>query len=198
MPITWITLVTRRPTQNRTVPLVTVCLLVVSAMVSLLYLQSERVASPSTFLWFMMLPLAHADYLHLSVNLLGGLLVLSRIEEKGGWRQILVVVCISYGLHVCLLAVISAVFAKPIDILGLSSTVYSALGFYFKDNLPYLSNKEKTSFVPFLVLMLILDISLRSIIVHLVALAFGMAVSSVMAYRQSKSHEIIGINNNNE
>lgn len=145
-----------------------------------------------------MSPIAHADYLHLSVNLLGGLLVLSRVEEKSGWRQMIVVICLSYCLHVCSLAVISAVFAIPIDILGLSSTVYTALGFYFKGNLPYFSSKEKTAFLPFLVLMLILDVSLRSIIVHLIALAFGMGVASVMAYHQSKPHEINGIQHNNE
>lgn len=193
MPITWITLVTRRPAQVRTVPLVTVCLLLLSALVSLIYLQSERVASPSKFLWCMMSPIVHADYLHLCVNLLGGLLVLSRVEEKSGWRQTLVVVCLSYALHVCSLALVTTVFAQSIDIMGLSSTVYTALGFYFKENLPYSSNKEKTSFVPFLILMLILDVALRSIIVHLVALAFGLAVSSFMTCRQSKPQEVNGL-----
>lgn len=198
MPIMWITLVTRRPAQLRTVPLVTVCLLMVSALVSLLYLQSERVASPSKILWCMMSPIVHADYLHLCVNLLGGQLVLSRVEEKSGWRQTLVVVCLSYSLHVCSLALITTVFAQSIDIMGLSTTVYTALGFYFKENLPNFSNKEKTSFVPFLILMLILDVAVMSIIVHLVALAFGFAVSSVMAYRQSKPQEINGLHQDNE
>ena len=140
-----------------------------------------------------MSPIVHADYLHLCVNLLGGLLVLSRVEEKSGCRQTLVVVCLSYALHVCSLALVTTVFAQSIDIMGLSSTVYTALGFYFKENLPYSSNKEKTSFVPFLILMLILDVALRSIIVHLVALAFGLAVSSFMTCRQSKPQEVNGL-----
>lgn len=185
MPITWITLVTRRPAQLRTVPLVTVCLLVSSGLISLIILQSVRVASPSTLLWCMISPVVHADYLHLCVNLLGGLLVLSRVEEKSGWRQTLLVVCLSYGLHVFSTALITTVFVKSIDIMGLSSTVYTAIGFFFKENFSYFSNKEKTSFVPFLVLMLIFDVAIRSIIVHLVALAFGLAVSSVMSRRQS-------------
>jgi membrane associated rhomboid family serine protease len=146
----------------------------------------------------MMSPIVHADYLHLCVNLLGGHLVLSRVEEKSGWRQTLVVVCLSYSLHVCSLALITTVFAQSIDIMGLSTTVYTALGFYFKENLPNFSNKEKTSFVPFLILMLILDVAVMSIIVHLVALAFGFAVSSVMAYRQSKPQEINGLHQDNE
>ncbi|MEY3601797.1 MAG: hypothetical protein RL169_1041, partial [Armatimonadota bacterium] len=62
----------------------------------------------------MISPVVHADYLHLCVNLLGGLLVLSRVEEKSGWRQTLLVVCLSYGLHVFSMALTATVFPKSI------------------------------------------------------------------------------------
>lgn len=113
--------------------------------------------------------------------------MLSRVEEKSGWRQTLFVVCLSYGLHVVSVALITIVFAKSIEVLGLSFAVFTAIGFFFKENDPYFSTTEKSSFVPFLVLMLIIDVELRSIIVHLVALGFGLAVSSAMSRRHSNS-----------
>ncbi|MFM7186990.1 MAG: rhomboid family intramembrane serine protease [Armatimonadota bacterium] len=163
------------------------CLLLSSGLISLIFVRSVRVESQSTIWWYLISPVVHADYLHMCVNLLGGLLVLSRVEEKSGWRQTLFVVCLSYGLHVVSVALITFVFAKPIEVVGLSSAVYAAIGFFFKENYPYFSAKEKSSIIPFLVLMLVIDVELRSIIVHLVAFAFGLAVSSAMSRRHSNS-----------
>lgn len=182
MPVTWFTVVVRRPNRVTAVPLVTVCLLAISGIISFFYIRNVGVALSSTLPRCLVSPLVHVDYLHLCVNLLGALLVLGRIEENNGWRQTIFVVCLSYGLHVLILALITAVFVTSVDIIGLSFIIYTAMGYYFQANVHMLSIKARASFTMFIVLMLILDVEIRSSVVHLVALALGFVMSFAMTH----------------
>lgn len=173
----WILLVRQRSARIQFIPLLSVCILALSALVTVLYIYRLQYASLATLVRSIISPVIHADYLHLCVNMLGGLVVLSRVEETFGWRQTLFVVLLSYCVHVVSNSVISIVFDNPMDIIGLSSIIYTGIGFYSKEKYPNLSIKEKTFFWQFLVLMVILDVSIRSILVHLVAMAVGLILS---------------------
>ena len=177
MPITWILLVRQRSARIQFIPLLSVCILTLSALVTVGYLHRLQYAALATLVRSIISPVIHADYLHLCVNMLGGLVVLSLVEETCGWRQTLFVVLLSYCLHVVSIAFIRIVFDNPMDIIGLSSIIYTGIGFYSKEKYPNLSIKEKTFFWQFLVLMVILDVSIRSIFVHLVAMAVGLILS---------------------
>lgn len=173
----WILLVRQRSAQIQFIPLLSVCILTLSALVTVGYLRRLQYAALATLVRSIISPLIHADYLHLCVNMLGGLVVLSRLEEAYGWRQILFVVLLSYCVHVVSIAVISIVFDNPMDIIGLSSIIYTGIGFYITEKYPNLSIIEKTCFWLSVVLMVILDVSIRSIFVHLVAMAVGLILS---------------------
>lgn len=184
MPITWILLARQRSARTQFIPLLSVCILALSALVTVVYLHRLQYASLATLVRSMISPVIHADYLHLCMNMLGGLVVLSLVEETCGWRQTLLVVVLSYCVHVVSNSVISIVFDNPVDIVGLSSIIYTGIGFYSKEKFPNLSTKEKTFFWQFLVLMVIFDVSIRSIFVHLVAMAVGLILS---IFKQNKA-----------
>lgn len=186
MPITWILLVRQRSARIQFIPLLSVCILALSALVTVVYLHRLQYASLVTLVRSIISPAIHADYLHLCVNMLGGLVVLSRVEETCGWLQTLFVALLSYCVHVVSNAVISIVFDNPMDIIGLSGIIYTGIGFYITEKYQNLSIKEKTCFWLFLVLMVILDVSIRSIFVHLVAMAVGLILS---IFKQKKQRD---------
>lgn len=107
--------------------------------------------------------------------------MLSRVEEKSGWRHALLIVGLAYFLHVISMSLLKKVFGESIEIMGLSSIIYTAIGFFFKENLRYSKSNENKSFVLFLALMVVIDVAIGSVIVHSLALAFGLAVSLVMS-----------------
>ena len=179
MPIAWMTLILSNRVSLRKISLVSWSVLCVTVLASVVALQTQFFSNLPVPIRILLSPLLHADYLHLCLNNLGCYLVVGRFEEINGTRQTSSLLLATYFCQVILVAVTVFVTRLPIDILGISCLVYASLGHIVQQNFGRLSNIEKNTFVSAMVMMVIFEVSLRTIIVHCLAFTFGVALALV-------------------
>ena len=122
-------------------------------------------------------PFLHADYLHLCLNVFGGFLVLNRLEEVVGSRRLLIVIVLALTTHVLLISILFAMSRAPLEVLGLSWTVFTALGYLVMLSFSTYKMSQKISVVAVLILMMLIEVSTQTIVVHCLAVLFGAALS---------------------
>jgi membrane associated rhomboid family serine protease len=183
MPIAWLTLILSNRVSLRKFNLVSCSLLCVTLLASAIALQTELVSNLPVPIRILISPVLHADYLHLCLNILGSYLVMGRFEESNGTRQTAVLLFSTYLCQVFIVALTVYLVRMPIDILGISCLVFASFGHIVQQNFRRLSNVEKNTFVTAMVLMVIIEVSLRSIIAHGLAMALGAG----LAFAKSKS-----------
>lgn len=174
MPIAWMTLILNQMAPLRKINVLTTCILGLSILLSGIAFRNGNLIPA---LRFFLSPLLHADYLHLCLNVLGGFLVIGRLEETNGPRQTAVLLSAAYVCQVILVAFYAFVVRLPIDILGLSCIVFAALGCFVHQQFRRLSNAQKSTFVISMVLMGFLEVSVRTAIVHYLAFMLGLIMS---------------------
>ncbi len=177
IPVVWISLLAPRPpSDRRLVPVTTICLLALSGVLSIV---NFRFNFANSLLRCVAAPLLHADLLHLCLNAFGGFLVLTRLEQSCGSRRTFELVICSYVLHVAANLIVQLVARHPLEILGLSSVIYTVLGYFYIETAPSFSAKVRNTFVVSLVLMAIIEISVQSIIVHIFAVVYGILLAVI-------------------
>jgi membrane associated rhomboid family serine protease len=119
----------------------------------------------------------HADYLHLCLNVFGGFLVLNRLEEVVGSRRFLLVIVLALTTHISLTSVLFGISRAPLEVLGLSWTVFTALGYLVLLRFSIYTMAQKISIVVVLLLMILIEVSTQTIVVHCLAVLFGAALS---------------------
>jgi membrane associated rhomboid family serine protease len=119
----------------------------------------------------------HADYLHLCLNVFGGFLVLNRLEEVVGSRRLLIVIVLSLTTHISLMSILFIISRAPLEVLGLSWTVFTALGYLVLLRFSIYTMAQKISIVVVLLLMILIEVSTQTIVVHCLAVLFGAALS---------------------
>jgi len=171
------TLILRHRISLRQINVVTWSLLCVTLIASVSAMETKLLSSLPQSIRILLSPFLHADYLHLCLNVLGSFLVIGRLEECNGARLTSKLLLITYFCQVTLVAVTVYLIGIPIDILGISCLVFAALGHIVQQNFRRLSNTEKNTFVSAMVMMVIFEESLRTIIVHCLALTFGVVLA---------------------
>lgn len=121
-------------------------------------------------------PLLHADYLHLCLNVFGGFLILNRLEEAVGRRRLVIVIALAVATHVSFISIVFAMSRAPLEVLGLSWTVFTALGYLVMLRFSTYKMAQKISVVAVLILMMLIEVSTQTIVVHCLALLFGAAL----------------------
>ena len=122
-------------------------------------------------------PFLHADYLHLCLNVFGEFLVLNRLEEVVGSRRLLIVIVLALTTHVLLISILFAMSRAPLEVLGLSWTVFTALGYQVMFGFSTYKMAQKISVVALLVLTMLIEVSTQTIVVHCLAVLVGAALS---------------------
>lgn len=122
-------------------------------------------------------PFLHADYLHLCLNVFGGFLVLNRLEEVVGSRRLLIVIVLALTTHVLLISILFVISRAHLEVLGLSWTVFTALGYLVVLRFSTYKMAQKISIVAVLILMMLIEVSTQTIVVHCLAVLFGAALS---------------------
>ena len=122
-------------------------------------------------------PFLHADYLHLCLNVFGGFLVLNRLEEVVGSRRLVIVIVLALTTHVSLISILFVMSRGPLEVLGLSWTVFTALGYLVMLRFSTYKMAQKISVVAVLILMMLFEVSTQTIVVHCLAVLFGAALS---------------------
>lgn len=122
-------------------------------------------------------PFLHADYLHLCLNVFGGFLVLNRLEEAEGSRRLVIVIMLALTTHVSLISILLVMSRAPLEVLGLSWTVFTALGYLVVLRFSTYKKAQKISIVVVLILMMLIEVSTKTIVVHCLAMLFGAALS---------------------
>lgn len=131
----------------------------------------------SSLLRILVSPFLHADFLHLCLNVFGGFLVLNRLEEIVGSRRLVIVIALALTTHVSLISILFAMSRAPLEVLGLSWTVFTALGYLVLLRLSTYKMAQKISIVVVLILMMLIEVSTQTIVVHCLAMLFGAALS---------------------
>ncbi len=183
MPIAWLTLILSNRISIRKSSFVSWSLLCVTLVASVGALQTQFSSSLPVPIIILLSPFLHADYLHLCLNILGSFLVVGRLEDSTGARLTSSLLLTTYLCQVIVVALTVFVIRMPIDILGISCLVFASLGHIVQQNFRRLSNIEKNTFVSSMVLMVIIEVSLRTIIAHGLAMALG----AVFAFVKSKA-----------
>jgi len=122
-------------------------------------------------------PFIHADYLHLCLNVFGGFLVLNRLEEVVGSRRLLLVIVLALTTHISLTSILLVISHVSLEVLGLSWTVFTALGYLVMLRFSIYTMAQKISIVVVLLLMILVEVSTQTIVVHCLAVLFGSALS---------------------
>lgn len=183
MPIAWMTLILSHRISLHKVNIVSWSLLCVTLAASIYAPQTQFFSSLPMPIRIFISPFLHADYLHLCLNILGSFLVVGRLEDCSGARLTSSLLLTTYLCQVIVVAFNVYVIRMPIDILGISCLVFASLGHIVQQKIRGMSNIEKNTFVLAMVLMVIIEVSLRTIIAHGLAMALGAA----LAFAKSKS-----------
>lgn len=171
------TLILRHRISLRQINVVTWSLLCVTLIASVVALETQSLSSLPGPIRILISPFLHADYLHLCLNILGSFLVIGRLEECNGARLTSSLLLITYFCQVTLVALTVYVIRIQIDILGISCLVFASLGHIVQQNFRRSSRLEKNTLVSAMVMMVIFEESLRTIIVHSLALTFGVTLA---------------------
>ena len=177
MPIAWMCLFLNRPEHRRRPQWIALCLLLISTVMSVMTFRFDPFRNAPSLLRILVSPFLHADYLHLCLNVFGGFLVLNRLEEVVGSRRLLIVIVLALTTHVSLISILFAMSRAPLEVLGLSWTVFTALGYLVMLRFSTYKIAQKISIVVVLILMMLIEVSTQTIVVHCLAVLFGAALS---------------------
>lgn len=173
-------LTSNRSYKHQNVAICTIGLLSVSFLLSIVILRINRLEQlPQLLTWFIS-PIRHADYLHLCLNILGGYLVIRKLEGCAGWRPTLLVIAAAYLVQIIVIGFLSFVLKLQLDIIGISFIVFTAIGFVINDSLANITKTGIYTFETSLVLSTIIEPSIRTVIVHLVGVLIGFSLSHVL------------------
>jgi len=154
-------------------------LLTVSVMMSLLELLLAPFRHTPSILRILISPFLHADYLHLCLNIFGGFFVLNQLEEAIGKRRSVVIIASALTAHVSTVWVLVVLTRIPVEVLGLSWTIFTALGYLVALRLSTYDTVQKISIFLVMLLMGLIEVSGQTISVHCLAIIFGGALSLI-------------------
>jgi membrane associated rhomboid family serine protease len=177
MPIAWMCLFLNRPEHQRRPKWIALCLLLISTLMSVMTFRFDPFRNAPSILRILVSPFLHADYLHLCLNVFGGFLVLNRLEEVVGSRRFLLVIVLALTTHISLMSILFIIRRAPLEVLGLSWTVFTALGYLVLLRFSIYTMAQKISIVVVLLLMILIEVSTQTIVVHCLAVLFGAALS---------------------
>lgn len=176
MPIAWMCLFLNRPEHRRRPQWIALCLLLISTVMSVMTFRIDPFRNAPYLLRILVSPLLHADYLHICLNVFGGFLVLNRLEEAVGRRRLVIVIALAVATHVSFISIVFAMSRAPLEVLGLSWTVFTALGYLVMLRFSTYKMAQKISVVAVLILMMLIEVTTQTIVVHCLALLFGAAL----------------------
>ena len=137
-----------------------------------------------------MSPLLHADFLHLCLNIFGGFLVLNQLEEAIGKKRTVVILAFALTIHISTVWVLAVLTRTPIEVLGLSWTIFTALGYLLMLRISTYKTAQKLSFFLVMLLMSLIEVSTQTIIVHGLAILFGGGLSLFVS-KFTDTHEMV-------
>ena len=181
MPIAWMYLFLHRTEPHRRTQFVANCLLTVSVMISLLAFKFDPFRNAPSSFRIVFSPLMHADYLHLCLNIFGGFLVLNQLEEAIGKKRTVVMLALALTTHISTVWVLAVLTRTPIEVLGLSWTIFTALGYLLLLRFSTYKTAQKISFCLVLFLMSLIEVSTQTIVVHGLAILFGGVLSLLLS-----------------
>jgi membrane associated rhomboid family serine protease len=180
MPVViWVSTMVQISPQRRSISMITLCLLTGVCFASVLGFQYQKNVPVNPVLLCLLSPFLHADYLHLFLNVLGGYLVFSKLEELVGGIWMLFVVAVAYTTHALVLAFLMFFRHLSIDILGISTLIFASIGYIYKHTYSSQTTVARVLFVVLLFLMLLIEQSIRTNLVHVLALALGYILSTI-------------------
>lgn len=181
MPIAWMYLFLHRTEHHRRTQFVANCLLMVSGMMSLIAFKFDPFRNAPSSLQILVSPLLHADYLHLCLNIFGGFLVLNQLEVAIGKRRSVVMIALALTAHISTVWLLAVLTQTPIEVLGLSWTIFTALGYLLLLRFSTYKTAQKISFCLVLFLMSLIEVSTQTIVVHGLAILFGGGLSLLLS-----------------
>jgi membrane associated rhomboid family serine protease len=132
-------------------------------------------------------PFLHADYLHLCLNIFGGFLVLNHLEAAIGKKRSLIVILFALITHISIVWGLSKLNRAPFEVLGLSGTIFTALGFLLFLNFSKYKTPQKISIFLVILLMVLVEVSRQTIVVHSLGIILGCMLS-LFLFRLTDRH----------